>query len=221
MKLFYRESQRLDADEEAVTGEFLQMLEDQDNSDYLFNKPEIPPLQLEGQDDASADDGESKVYLPDVEKGLGCVVQTRDEGYLASMNPLDIAVARKDSPKLAMQISRPFVLASHQSVSGFELFQKLATIGFDELSSKILALMPIDEMIGKTAEQVAFEGIASAIIQGRNKEGASSSAARIVSSLRSMGSTMSSGRKERIPGTIFAKERYFFSSCLKSCIFMF
>lgn len=192
------EPQRLDADEETVTREFLQMLEDQDNSDYLFNQPEIPPLKLEGHDDASAEDGESKVYLPDLGRGLGCVVQTRDGGYLASMNPLDIAVARKDGPKLAMQMSRPFVLASHQSLTGFELFQKLAGIGFDELSSKVLSLMPIDEMMGKTAEQVAFEGIANAIIQGRNKEGASSSAARIVSSLKSMGSTMSSGRKERI-----------------------
>ncbi|RDX84860.1 Protein PLASTID MOVEMENT IMPAIRED 1, partial [Mucuna pruriens] len=192
------EPQRLDADEETVTREFLQMLEDQDNSDYLFNQPEIPPLQLEGHADASAEDGESKVYLPDLGKGLGCVVQTRDGGYLASMNPLDIAVARKDSPKLAMQISRPYVLSSNQSVTGFELFQKLACTDFEELSSKVLALMPIDELIGKTAEQVAFEGIASAIIQGRNKEGASSSAARIVSSLKSMGSVMSSGRRERI-----------------------
>ncbi|KAL2342369.1 hypothetical protein Fmac_003654 [Flemingia macrophylla] len=192
------EQQRLYADEETVTREFLQMLEDQDSRDYLFNKPEIPPFQLEGHDDASAEDGESKVYLPDLGKGLGCVVQIRDGGYLASMNPLDIAVARKDGPKLAMQMSRPFVLASRESVTGFELFQKLAGIGFDELSSKVLALMPIDEMMGKTAEQVAFEGIASAIIQGRNKEGASSSAARIVSSLKSMGSAMSSGRRERI-----------------------
>ncbi|KAK7358166.1 hypothetical protein VNO77_00090 [Canavalia gladiata] len=194
------ESQRLDADEETVTREFLQMLEDQDSrGGYLFNQPEIPPLQLEGHDDSSAaEDEESKVYLPDLGKGLGCVVQTRDGGYLASMNPLDISVSRKDTPKLAMQMSRPFVLASNQSLTGFELFQKLAGIGLDELSSKVLSLMPIDELIGKTAEQVAFEGIASAIIQGRSKEGASSSAARIVSSLKSMASTMSSGRKERI-----------------------
>ncbi|KAG5109037.1 hypothetical protein JHK84_045944 [Glycine max] len=55
-----------------------------------------------------------------------------------------------------------------------------------------------DELIGKTAEQIAFEGIASAIIQGRNKEGASSSAARIVSALKGMANAMSSGRQERI-----------------------
>ena len=129
------------------------------------------------------------MYLPDLGKGLGCVIQTRDGGYLASMNPLDVAMARKEAPKLAMQMSRPFV---------FKLFQKLAGIEFDELNSKVLPLMPIDEMIGKTAGHAAFEGIANAIIQGRNKEGSSSSAARIFSYLKSMGSAMSSGRRERI-----------------------
>ncbi|KAL1327899.1 hypothetical protein AAHE18_13G336500 [Arachis hypogaea] len=197
------QSQRLDADEETVTREFLQLLEDQDFKGYSFNQPEIPPLQLEGQKESSSADAESKVYLPDLGKGLGCVVQTRDGGYLASMNPLDMAVERKDTPKLAMQMSKPFVLESHQSVTGFELFQKLAGIGLDELSSEILSLMPIDELRGKTAEQVAFEGIASAIIHGRSKEGASSSAARIVSSVKSMANALSSGRKERISSGIW------------------
>lgn len=195
------ETEALDADEETVTREFLEMLEDdQDSKEYLFNQPEIPPLQLEdAHDDSLADAGESKVYLSDLGKGLGCVVQTKDGGYLASMNPLDVAVARKDNPKLAMQTSKPFVLASHESVSGFDLFQKLAGVGLDELSSQVLSsLMPIDELMGKTAEQIAFEGIASAVVQGRNKEGASSSAARIVSALKSMSTIVSSGRKERI-----------------------
>ncbi|CAJ2675973.1 unnamed protein product [Trifolium pratense] len=195
------ETEELDADEETVTREFLEMLEDdQDSKGYLFNQPEIPPLQLEeAHDDSPADAGESKVYLSDLGKGLGCVVQTKDGGYLASMNPLDVVVARKDNPKLAMQTSKPFVLASHESVSGFDLFQKLAGVGLDELSYQVLSsLMPIDELIGKTAEQIAFEGIASAVVQGRNKEGASSSAARIVSALKSMSTIISSGRKERI-----------------------
>ncbi|XP_004503306.1 protein PLASTID MOVEMENT IMPAIRED 1-like [Cicer arietinum] len=194
------ETDALDADEETVTREFLEMFEDQDNKEYLFNQPEIPHLQLEeGHEDSPTDGGESKVYISDLGKGLCCVVRTRDGGYLASMNPLDVAVARKDIPKLAMQMSKPFVLALQESMSGFDLFQKLASVGLDELGSLVLSsLMPIDELIGKTAEQIAFEGIASAIIQGRNKEGASSSAARIVSALKSMSTIMSSGRKERI-----------------------
>ncbi|OIW11933.1 hypothetical protein TanjilG_02140 [Lupinus angustifolius] len=190
-------SQRLDSDEETVTREFLQMLKDKEIRGHKINQSEIPSLQLELHDHVSAD-GESKVYLPDLGKGLGCVVQTRDGGYLASMNPSDDAVDRNDTPKLAMQMSKPLLLESHQSLSGLELFQKLAGIGLEELSSQIFGLMPVDELIGKTAEQIAFEGIASAIIKGRNKEGASSSAARIVSALKGMGNAMSSGRKERI-----------------------
>jgi hypothetical protein len=200
-KDFDTESQRLDSDEENVTREFLHMLEDQRSRIYKNNQSEIPPLQLEEHDDdnsSSCGESNSKVYLPDLGKGLGCVVQTRDGGYLASMNPLDNHVARNETPKLAMQMSKPFVLTSQHSLNGLELFQKLATIDLDELTSQIFSLMPIDELIGKTAEQIAFEGIASAIIQGRNKEGASSSAARIVSALKDMANAMSLGRQERI-----------------------
>ncbi|KAF7834592.1 protein PLASTID MOVEMENT IMPAIRED 1 [Senna tora] len=193
------ESQRLDADEETVTREFLQLLEDEEIIGYnKMDQPQIPTSKLKGEGNSEDGDSDSNVYLPDLAKGLGCVVQTRDGGYMASMNPLDNAVSRKDTPKLAMQMSKPFLLTSPKSLSGFELFQKLAGIGLDELSSQVFALMPIDELIGKTAEQIAFEGIASAIIQGRNKEGASSSAARIVSALKSMANAMSEGRKERI-----------------------
>ncbi|KAJ7974616.1 protein PLASTID MOVEMENT IMPAIRED 1 [Quillaja saponaria] len=162
------ESQRLDEDEETVTKEFLQMLEDEEGKGYKANQLDIPPLQFEEEEDSS--EAESKVYLHDLGKGLGSVVQTRDGGYLASMNPLGTVVARKDIPKLAMQMSKPF----------------------------ILTLMPMEELTGKTAEQIAFEGIASAIIQGRNKEGASSSAARTIAALKSMANAMTAGRKDRI-----------------------
>lgn len=187
------QSQGLDADEETVTREFLQMLEDSDTNQFKVNRQ---ALQLE--EDENSGKKESEVFLPDLGKGLGCVVQTRNGGYLASLNPLNVALARTDSPKLAMQMSKPLVLPSHTSVNGIELFQRMAAAGVEEMSSQILALMPMDELIGKTAEQIAFEGIASSIIQGRNKEGASSSAARTVAVVKSMANAMNSGRKVRI-----------------------
>ncbi|KAF8406732.1 hypothetical protein HHK36_008824 [Tetracentron sinense] len=190
------ESQRLDTEEETVTREFLQMLEDEDTNKFKFDQPDIPPQKLEGAEEAT--DVESEVFLPDLGKGLGSVVQTRDGGYLAAMNPFDIEVSRKETPKLAMQISRPLILPSQKSMSGFEAFQRMAAIGLEELSSEILSSMPMDELIGKTAEQVAFEGIASAIIHGRNKEGATSSAARTIAVVKNMATAMSTGRKERI-----------------------
>ncbi|XVF07176.1 hypothetical protein REPUB_Repub06bG0115700 [Reevesia pubescens] len=189
-------SQRLDADEETVTREFLQMLENERSNGLKLNQADIPPLQLDRAEDSSETD--SKVYLPDLGKGLGCVVQTRDGGYLAAMNPFGSLVARKDTPKLAMQMSKPMVLPTDKSLNGFELFQKMAAVGLEKFNSQILSLMPLDELMGKTAEQIAFEGIASAIIQGRNKEGASSSAARTIAAVKSMANAMSTGRKERI-----------------------
>ncbi|KAL3514889.1 hypothetical protein ACH5RR_027606 [Cinchona calisaya] len=189
------ESQKLDAEEETVTREFLQMLEDSKSNELKLQDHEIPQLKLEG--DGDSEEAESKAYIPDLGKGLGCIVQTRNGGYLAAMNPLDTEVARNDTPKLAMQISKPVILPS-KATNGFELFQRMAAMGLDELGSEILSLMPMDELIGKTAEQIAFEGIASAIIQGRNKEGASSSAARTIASVKSMVTAMSTGRKERI-----------------------
>ncbi|KAJ6684567.1 PROTEIN PLASTID MOVEMENT IMPAIRED 1 [Salix purpurea] len=190
------ESPKLDSDEKTITKEFLQMLEDAETNALKFNQPEIPPLRLDGGDDSS--EAESKVYLSDLGKGLGCVVQTRDGGYLAATNPLDTVVSRNDTPKLAMQLSKPLVLQTDKSINGFELFQRMASIGFEELCSQILSLMPLDELLGKTAEQVAFEGIASAIIQGRDKEGASSSAARTIAAVKTMATATSTGRKERI-----------------------
>ncbi|OVA00659.1 EEIG1/EHBP1 N-terminal domain [Macleaya cordata] len=190
------ESQKLDEDEETVTREFLQMLEEEENDEFKLDQPDNPPLKPEESEKAA--EADSKVFLPDLGKGLGCVVQTRDGGYLAAMNPFNIELSRKETPKLAMQLSKPLILLQQKSMSGFEMFQRMAAIGLEELSSQILSLMPLDELIGKTAEQVAFEGIASAIIQGRNTEIATSRAARSITAVKTMAAAMSTGRKDRI-----------------------
>ncbi|KAJ0966774.1 hypothetical protein J5N97_023691 [Dioscorea zingiberensis] len=186
------EMQRLDAEEETVTREFLQLLEmeeDQNNEQRAI--PTIP-IGPENNDGAGA------VYLPDLGKGIGSVVRTRDGGYLAAMNPLEALMPKKETPKLAMQISKPLILGDLNQASGFEVFQRLASLGSEGLASNLLSLVAMDELTGKTAEQIAFEGIASAIISGRNKEGASSSAAKSVAILKLMAAEMSEGRKERI-----------------------
>ncbi|CAN4097189.1 unnamed protein product [Withania somnifera] len=186
LESMFKDETLLDADEETVTREFLQMLEDPGVNQFKKDNQENP--------------AKSGIIVPDLAKGLGCVVQTKNGGFLAAMNPLNTAVLRKDTPKLAMQISKPFVLPSIlSSMNGFELFQRMAAIGQEEFTSKILSMMPMEELIGKTAEQIAFEGIASAIIQGRNKEGgASSSAAQTVAAVKSMATAMNTSRNERI-----------------------
>lgn len=188
-------SQALDADEDKVTREFLQMLEDgEDDDNAKYVDAQMQSFKLDSYQEEEA--AESEVFLPDLGKGLGCVVQTRNGGYLAAANPLNAVVGRKETPKLAMQFSKPIVINSNKT--GFEVFQKMAALGLEKLASELLSSMAMDELSGKTAEQIAFEGIANAIIQGRNKEGATSSAARTITAVKSMATMMSSGRKERV-----------------------
>ncbi|XP_058112737.1 protein PLASTID MOVEMENT IMPAIRED 1 isoform X2 [Magnolia sinica] len=190
------EFQGLDAEEETVTREFLQMLEEEEGREGKIDLSDSPPLKLEGVEEAG--EAELKAYVSDLGKGLGSVVRTRDGGYLAAMNPFDVEVSRKEMPKLAMQISKPLILPLMKSASGFEAFQRMAAVGIEELSSEVLSAVGMDELMGKTAEQIAFEGIASAIIHGRNKEGATSSAARSIATVKTMVTAMSAGRRERI-----------------------
>ncbi|XP_078151380.1 plastid movement impaired1 [Carex rostrata] len=186
------ETVQLDADEETVTKEFLQLLETEDAGETEFDTSQVTSANWSGMDKENA------VYISDLGKGLGPVVQTRDGGYLASMNPFDVEVEKKDMPKLAMQISKPFIITDQNLTNGFEFFQRLATVGVEELGSKLFNMAAMDELMGKTAEQIAFEGMASVIISGRSKEIASSSAARSVAALKTMGMASSEVRKQRI-----------------------
>ncbi|KAG6512348.1 protein PLASTID MOVEMENT IMPAIRED 1-like [Zingiber officinale] len=173
---------RLDTEEELVTREFLKLLEIGDHKESRYDKhndlANLTPIYL----------------VPDLGKNLGCIVQTSDGGYLASMNALNTPASRTETPKLAMQISRELIVEDEKSTSGFEVFRRVAS---EEICSKLLSLAAMDDLVGKTAEQVAFEGIASAIITGRNKEGASSSAARSIAMAKKMATAMNKGRKGR------------------------
>ncbi|GJM99496.1 hypothetical protein PR202_ga16598 [Eleusine coracana subsp. coracana] len=139
-------------------------------------------------------------YISDLGKNLGPIVQTRDGGYLAAMNPFDVPVAKKELPKLAMHLSKPFILRDQRLPNGgAEVFQRLCA-GSEALVSKLESLVAMDDVAGKTAEQIAFEGMASAIISARSSNDlmASSSAAHSVSVLRTMAAAMSPGREDRI-----------------------
>nr|XP_010906853.1 protein PLASTID MOVEMENT IMPAIRED 1 [Elaeis guineensis] len=198
-------TQQLDAEEETVTREFLQMLELEDDDEHKYVKPEH--VTSPKSEPAQGTGDEAKMLLSDLGKSLGPVVQTRDGGYLASMNPFNVVVERKETPKLVMQISRPHILQHQKLASGFEVFQILASMDLEEWSRKLFSLTAMDELMGKSAEQIAFEGIASAIISGRNKEGASSSAAKSIALVKKMATAMSEGREERMStGIWFVKD---------------
>ncbi|KAF3791255.1 hypothetical protein EJ110_NYTH07754 [Nymphaea thermarum] len=199
--------QNLDAEEETVTREFLQMLEEEGEAEpkssgfQFLNDPSLKMGRWE------EDDGVGLVFLPDLGKGLGSVVQTRDGGFLAAANPLNVAISRKAQPELAIQVTKPIVFPVNTGgSSGFDIVQKLAALGAQELSTRPFSLMPIDDLSRKAPEQIAFEGIASAVIGGRNKEVASSSAARSVAIIKKITAAMNSGRKERVESGIWNAE---------------
>lgn len=189
----------LDADEEEVTREFLMLLEQGEYKDAntKSSAPQVSSLK------SGAKPGPGVVatcYISDLGKGLSPVVQTRDGGYLAAMNPFDIPVERKELPKLAMQLSKPFLLRGQKLPGGgAEVFQRLCAGGSEALCAKLGALISMDDVVGKTAEHIAFEGMAAAIISARSKDlVASTSAAESVSLLRTMSVAMNYGRQERI-----------------------
>jgi hypothetical protein len=172
------------SEEDTLTKEFLKMLE-QKNELLTPRKTRI--------------ESERKVLIPDLGKGLGPVIQTRDGGFLISMNPFNTEVVRGETPKLVMQVSKPFVLITENISSGFEVFQRIAAIGSKELESKILSWAEMDDLMGKYAEQVAYEGIASFIINGRNKEASENSgASQSIQIVKKIAKSMVEGRKQRI-----------------------
>ncbi|OEL28665.1 Protein PLASTID MOVEMENT IMPAIRED 1 [Dichanthelium oligosanthes] len=189
------QQQHLDADEEMVTVEFLRKLEVDDDKKKL--KQPVTPRRSQSPSPRKA---APPPVVPDLGPGIGPAVQTRDGGFLVSMNPFDLPLASRDGPpKLAMQVSRPFVLPGAMAATGFDVLQKMAAAGgADEVRGKLASLGGMDNITGKTPEQVGFEGIAEAVIGGRRTEGASSSASRSVRLVRKLATALSEGRSERV-----------------------
>jgi len=193
------DQQRLDADEEMVTVEFLRKLEVDGVGDK--KKLKLPVTPRSGSPSPRKAATTTPPVVPDLGRGIGPAVQTRDGGFLVSMNPFDLPLASRDGPpKLAMQVSRPFVLpGAMAATTGFDVLQKMAAAGgADEVRDRVASLGGMDNITGKTPEQVGFEGIAAAVIGGRRTEGASSSAARSVRLVRKLATALSEGRSERV-----------------------
>ncbi|CAH9080131.1 unnamed protein product [Cuscuta epithymum] len=154
-------------EEEIVTREFIKMLEEEEEE-----------VEEDEKDLVHNSDASERLHIfvpPDLGEGLGCVVQTRKGGYLASMDPLryfpssikrmsNVGATTTEAPKLAMQLSQPLVLLpSPTPMDGIQFFRRMAAFGLEDISSNVLHFMPMDDLQGKTAEQIAFEGIASQI----------------------------------------------------------
>jgi hypothetical protein len=106
---------------------------------------------------------EEPFELPALGQGLGSFLQTKNGGFLRSMNP-SIFQKAKNSGHLIMQVSSPVVVPAEMGSGIVDIQQRLASIGIEKLSMQANKLMPLEDITGKTMQQVAWE--AGATLEG-------------------------------------------------------
>ncbi|XP_074572524.1 protein PLASTID MOVEMENT IMPAIRED 1-RELATED 1-like [Curcuma longa] len=101
---------------------------------------------------------EEPLELPPLGEGLGPIVQTKDGGFLRSMSPLLFTNA-KNKGKLIMQVSSPVVVPAEMGSGMMEILQRLASEGIEKLSRQASKLMPLEDITGKTMQQIAWDSV--------------------------------------------------------------
>ncbi|MED6145958.1 hypothetical protein PIB30_029921 [Stylosanthes scabra] len=101
---------------------------------------------------------EERPTLPPLAEGLGPFLQTKDGGFVRSMNPTIFQNA-KSGGSLIMQVSNPVVVPAEMGSGIMEVLQGLASVGIEKLSMQAKELMPLEDITGKTMEQVAWEAM--------------------------------------------------------------
>ncbi|EHA8591108.1 protein PLASTID MOVEMENT IMPAIRED 1-RELATED 1 [Cocos nucifera] len=99
---------------------------------------------------------EEPLDLPPLGEGLGPFIQTKDGGFLRSMNPALFRNA-KNNGSLVMQVSSPIVVPAEMGSEIMEILQRLASVGIEKLSMQASKLMPLEDVTGKTMQQIAWE----------------------------------------------------------------
>jgi hypothetical protein len=99
---------------------------------------------------------EGPVELPPLGEGLGPFLQTKNGGFVRSMSPSVFSNA-KNGGSLIMQVSSPVVIPAEMGSEIMEILQCLASVGIEKLSMQANKLMPLEDITGKTIQQVAWE----------------------------------------------------------------
>lgn len=99
---------------------------------------------------------EQPLKLPPLGEGLDPIIQTKDGGFLRSINPLLFQNATNDA-KLIVQVSAPMVLPAEIGFTTMEILQYWASGGVEKMSVQVKELMPLEDITGKTIQQVVAE----------------------------------------------------------------
>ena len=103
---------------------------------------------------------EEPPQMPPLGEGLGSFVQTKNGGFLRSMNPTLFRNA-KSGGSLIMQVSSPVVVPAEMGSGIMEILQRLASVGIEKLSMQANKLMPLEDVTGKTMQEIAWEAAPS------------------------------------------------------------
>lgn len=110
---------------------------------------------------------EDPLELPPLGEGLGPFIQTKDGGFLRSMNS-SVFKNAKSGGSLIMQVSNPVVVPAEMGSGVMEILQHLASLGIEKLSGQANKLMPLEDITGKSMQQVAWE--AAPALEGHQRE---------------------------------------------------
>ncbi len=97
---------------------------------------------------------------PALGEDMGPVVETRDGGSLRSMNPSNFQ-AGTGSGQLVMQVSKPVVVPADVGSTSMDILRRMAAAGVDGMADQAKLAMPLEDITGKTVEQIATEGVAA------------------------------------------------------------
>ncbi|CAN0839283.1 Protein PLASTID MOVEMENT IMPAIRED 1-RELATED 1 [Linum grandiflorum] len=113
---------------------------------------------------------EEPYKLPPLSEGLGPFLQTKNGGFVRSMNP-SLFGSTKSGGSLIMQVSSPVVVPAEMGANVTDVLEQLASVGIEKLSMQANKLMPLEDITGKTMQQIAWE--VSGALEGHNDGGSS------------------------------------------------
>ncbi|CAA0829314.1 Unknown protein [Striga hermonthica] len=94
--------------------------------------------------------------LPPLAEGVGPFVRTKNGGFLRSMSPGFFPNA-SNGGSLVMQVSSPVVVPAEMGCNVMDVLQGLAALGIEKLSVQANRLMPLEDITGRTIQQIAWE----------------------------------------------------------------
>ncbi|KAK2644947.1 hypothetical protein Ddye_020142 [Dipteronia dyeriana] len=109
---------------------------------------------------------EDPFEFPPLVDGYGPLIQIKSGGYLRSMNP-SLYRNAKNVGSLIIQVSRPVVLPAEMGSDIIDILQHLASSGINKLSMQTNKLMPLEDITGRTLQQVAQEAAPRTVVPER------------------------------------------------------